>query len=89
MARHRTTMTPRERVDAVLRWAVRVVVWLALGALVGLAAYAALAWAGSISGIRVWVAAGVGLLAAAAAGVASTVPGPGVPDEPADGPSAP
>gem|GEM_PF-1720058 len=82
-------MTPRERVDAVLRWAVRVVVWLALGALVGLAAYGALTWAGSISGIRVWVAAAVGLLAAAAAGVASTLPGPAVPDEPADGPSAP
>jgi hypothetical protein len=65
------------------------VVWLALGALVGFAAYGALTWAGALPEIRMWVAAGIGLLAAAAAGIAITVPGPAAHDEAADGPSAP
>lgn len=88
MARHRTTLTPQERRGAVLRWSGRVALWLALGVLVGLAALGALTWAGSLAGSRLWVAAVAGVLAAAAAGVASTVPGPAGPDEPTDGPSA-
>ena len=89
MARHRTTLTPRERRLAVLRWGGRVVMWLALGALVGLAALGALTWAGSLPQIRIWVAAGIGLLVAAAAGIATTVPDPAAQDEPTGGPSAP
>ncbi len=89
MARHRSTLTPREQRVVVLRWAGRVVLWLALGGLVGLAALGALTWAGSLPGTRIWVAGAIGLIAAAAAGIASTIPGPAGPDEPTDGPSAP
>ncbi|HEY0117381.1 MAG TPA: hypothetical protein VGC04_01235 [Cellulomonas sp.] len=86
MARHRTSLTPQERRQSLLRWAGRVAVWLALGAIVGVAAWGAMAWAGSPPGIRPWVGLVVGVLAAAAAGIASTVPGPEAPDEPTDGP---
>ena len=88
MARHRTTLTPEERRRAVLRWAGRVAWWLALGVVVGLAAFGALTWAGSPTSIRLWVAVAGGALAAGAAGVASTVPGPAEPDDDPDGPSA-
>lgn len=88
MARHRTRLTPRDRVDVALRWARRAALWLALGVVVGAAALVALTWTGSLPGTRLWLAVAAGVLAAAAAGVASTVPGPGAPDEPGDGPSA-
>ena len=88
MARHRTTLTPQERRSSALRWTGRVALWLALGAVVGLAAIGALTWAGSLPGIRLWVGLAAGVLAAGAAAVAGTVPGPGAPDEPVDGPSA-
>ena len=88
MARHRTRLTPRERADVALRWARRAALWLVLGVVVGVAALGALTWAGSLPGMRVWVAVAAGVLATAAAGVASTVPGPASgPDEPTDGPS--
>jgi hypothetical protein len=87
MARHRTRLTPRERRAVALLWARRAALWLALGLVVGAAALGALTWAGSLPGIRMWVSVAAGVLAAAAAGIASTVPGPGAPDEPADGPS--
>ncbi len=87
MARHRTSLTPPERRALALLWARRAGLWLLLGVVVGAAALGALMWAGSLPGIRVWVSAGAGLLAAAAAGVGSTVPGPDAPDERTDGPS--
>jgi hypothetical protein len=87
MARHRTSLTPLQRRAVVLRWAGRGALWLLLGVVVGAAALAALTWAGSLPGIRVWVSLGAGLLAAAAAGVGSTVPGPGASDERPGGPS--
>lgn len=90
MARHRTSLTPLERRALVLRWAGRGALWLALGLLVAAAALGALTWAGSLPEIRGWVSAGAGLLAAAAAGIGSTVPGPGAHDahdEHGDGPA--
>ena len=87
MARHRTALSPQERRQAVLRWAGRAAVWVLLGAVVGGAAWGALTWAGSLPGIRLWVGLVAGVLAAAAAGVASTVPGPEAHDEPPRGPS--
>jgi hypothetical protein len=87
MARHRTAVTPAERRRLVLHWAGRAAMWLGLGVVVGLAAWGALAWAGSAPAIRVWVGLGAGILAAAAAGLASVLPpGPGH-DQPGDGPS--
>lgn len=86
MARHRTRLTPRERVELALRWARRVALWLAFGVVVGAAALGALTWAGSLPGVRPWVAVAAGVLAAAAAGVATTVPGPDASDEHGEGP---
>lgn len=93
MARHRTRLTPQDRRRAVVRWVGRVALWLALGAVVGLAALGALTWAGSPPAIRLWVAVAAGVLAAVAAGAAGTVQGPAASDEtderggPTDGPS--
>jgi len=70
----------------VLRRAGQIGRWLALGVVAGFAVLGAMTWAGSPPGLRVWLAAGAGALVAVAAGVASTLPGPGAPDEPSDEP---
>lgn len=86
MSRHRTRRSPREVARSVRRWAVRAVGWLALGALVGLAAWAALTWAGSNAQVAQWAGIGAGAVTAGAAGVAATMPVPGArTDEHADG----
>ncbi len=77
MSRHRTRRSPREVARSVRRWAVRAVGWLALGALVGLAAWAALTWAGSNAQVAQWAGIGAGAVTAGAAGVAATMPSPG------------
>lgn len=59
-----------------LRWAARAAAWLALGALVGLAAWAALTWAGSDPQVAQWAGIGAAVVTAGAAGVASTIPSP-------------
>ncbi len=89
MARHRTAATPRERGRVALRWALRAAGWLALGAVVGFAAWGALTWAGSGAGIARWVGLAAAAVTSVAAGVSSTLPGPVErPDGTADGPSA-
>lgn len=89
MGRHRTALTPRERVRAGLRWVGRLAAWLALGALVGFAAWGALTWAGSRPEVARWAGVGAGALTAVAAAVSSTLPGAAQsPDEPTDGPSS-
>lgn len=84
MARHRTTADPREWGRSILRWAIRSVEWLVLGAVVGAAAWGALRWAGSDPDLARWVGLAAGVLTAAAAGVAQTLPSHASADDPAD-----
>lgn len=84
MARHRTTADLRARGRSAVRWAIRSVEWLVLGAVVGAAAWGALRWAGSDPDLARWGGLAAGVLTAAAAGVAQTMPGHAPADRSAD-----